>query len=382
MADKKDFYETLGINKGAGADEIKKAYRSLAKKYHPDMNPGDKDAEQKFKEINEAYGILSDPDKKAKYDAYGHAAFEQGGGGGYGGGFGGFSDFGDFGDIFSNIFGGGFGGGSSRSRRANAPMNGSDINVRIVLSFEEAAFGCNKKISFNRIENCPDCKGSGAEKGSSIDKCSKCSGTGRVMTQQRTMFGVMQSESTCPDCHGSGKIIKNPCKNCNGKGMIRIKKSYPVDVPAGIDDGMSFTIRGLGNEGKNGGIAGDLVVQVSVRPHAIFERDGKDLYCDVSLSFAEAALGAKIKIPTLDGEVEYDIPEGTQTGTQFTIKQKGIVDVYGRGSRGNLYVRAVVDTPKNLTEEQKKLLREFADSCGEKSYSKKSSFFDRFKKRG
>lgn len=381
MADKKDFYETLGINKGAGADEIKKAYRSLAKKYHPDMNPGDKEAEQKFKEINEAYGVLSDPDKKSKYDAYGHAAFEQGGGG-YGGGFNGFGDFGDFGDIFSNIFGGGFGGSSSRQRRANAPVNGSDINVRIVLSFEEAAFGCTKQISFNRIENCPDCKGTGAEKGSSVDKCPKCSGTGRVMTQQRTMFGVMQSETTCPDCHGSGKHIKNPCKNCSGKGMIRIKKTYPVDVPKGIDDGMSFTIRGLGNEGKNGGIAGDLVVQVSVRPHAIFERDGKDLYCDVSLTFAEAALGAKIKIPTLEGEVEYDIPEGTQTGTMFTIKQKGIVDVYGRGSKGNLYVRAVVDTPRNLTEEQKKILREFAQSCGDKSQQKKGSFFDRFKKRG
>ena len=380
MADKRDFYETLGISKGASADEIKKAYRSMAKKYHPDMNPDNKEAERKFKEVNEAYEVLSDPDKKAKYDTYGHSAFEQGGGG-YGGGFSGFDGFGDFGDIFSNIFGGGF-GGSSRSRRPNGPVNGSDINVRIVLTFEEAAFGCNKQISFNRIENCPDCKGSGAEKGTTVDKCSRCSGTGRVMTQQRTVFGMVQSESTCPECNGSGKHIKNPCKNCNGKGMIRIKKTYPVDVPAGIDDGMSFTIRGLGNEGKNGGIAGDLVVQVSVRPHAIFERDGKDIYCDVSLSFAEAALGSRIKIPTLDGEIEYDIPEGTQTGTEFTIKQKGIVDVYGRGSRGNLYVRAVVDTPRNLTEEQKRLLREFADSCGEKNHSKKSSFFDRFKKRG
>ncbi|MBO5374712.1 MAG: molecular chaperone DnaJ [Clostridia bacterium] len=379
MADKKDFYETLGISKGASADEIKKAYRSLAKKYHPDMNPGDKDAEQKFKEINEAYGVLSDADKKAKYDAYGHAAFEQGGAGGYGGGFG---DFGDFGDIFSNIFGGGFGSSRSSSRRANMAVNGSDISARIVISFEEAAFGCNKQISFNRIENCPDCKGSGAEKGTTVDKCAKCSGTGRIMTQQRTMFGVMQSESVCPDCRGTGKKIKNPCKNCSGKGMIRIKKTYPVDIPAGIDDGMSFTIRGLGNEGKNGGIAGDLVVQVSVRPHAIFERDGKDIYCDVSLSYAEAALGAKIKIPTLDGEIEYDIPEGTQTDTIFTIKQKGIVDVYGRGSKGNLYVKAVVETPRNLSEEQKKLLREFASTCGDKNQSKKGSFFDRFKKRG
>ena len=246
---KQDYYETLGLSKGASADDIKKAYRSLAKKYHPDMNPGNKEAEQKFKEINEAYGVLSDADKKSKYDAYGHAAFEQGGGG-YGGGFSGFDGFGDFGDIFSNIFGGGFGGSRSSSRRANAPMNGSDINARIVISFEEAAFGCRKEIAFNRIESCPDCKGSGAEKGSTIEKCSHCSGTGRVVTQNRTPFGIMQSESTCPSCNGSGKIIKKPCKNCSGKGMIRIKKTQTVDIPAGIDDRMSFTVRGLGNEGK------------------------------------------------------------------------------------------------------------------------------------
>ncbi len=379
MADKRDYYEVLGIQKGASADEIKKAYRSLAKKYHPDMNPGNAEAEQKFKEINEAYGVLSDADKKAKYDAYGHSAFEAGGGGySQGGGF----DFSDIFSGFSDIFGGGFGGSRSSSRRANGPINGADISAHIVISFEEAAFGCKKEISFNRIENCPDCKGSGAQKGTSADKCSACNGTGRVVTQQRTMFGIMQSESACPNCNGTGKIIKNPCKNCNGKGMIRIKKTETIEIPAGIDDRMSVTVRGLGNEGKNGGRAGDLIVQISVRPHAIFERDGKDLYCDVSLSFTEAALGAKIKIPTLDGEIEYDIPEGTQTDTMFTIKQKGVADVYGRGSKGNLYVKAVVETPKNLTDEQKELLRAFAGSYKEKDSSKKSGFFGRFKKRG
>lgn len=379
MANKRDYYEVLGIQKGASADEIKKAYRSLAKKYHPDMNPGNAEAEQRFKEINEAYGILSDADKKAKYDAYGHAAFEAGGGGySQGGGF-------DFSDIFSgfgDIFGGGFGSSRSSSRRANGPVNGADISAHIVISFEEAAFGCKKEISFNRIENCPDCGGSGAQKGTSADKCSACSGTGRVVTQQRTMFGIMQSESACPNCNGTGKIIKNPCKNCNGKGMIRIKRTEKIEIPAGIDDRMSVTVRGLGNEGKNGGRAGDLIVQVSVRPHAIFERDGKDLYCDVSLSFAEAALGATIKIPTLDGEIDYNIPEGTQTDTIFTIKGKGVADVYGRSSKGNLYVKAVVETPRNLTEEQKELLRTFAGSYKEKDSSKKNGFFGRFKKRG
>lgn len=380
MADKRDYYEVLGVQKGASADEIKKAYRSLAKKYHPDMNPGDKDAEQKFKEVNEAYGVLSDPDKKSKYDSFGHAAFDGTAGGGYGAGFDGF----DMGDIFSSIFGGGFGGSNSRTR-PNGPINGANIDAHIVLSFEEAAFGCKKEISFNRIENCPDCRGSGAAKGTAPERCTRCSGTGRVVTQQRTIFGVMQSENDCPTCRGTGRIIKSPCKNCSGKGMIRIKKTQVVDIPAGIDDRMRVTVRGLGNEGKNGGTAGDLVVQVSVRPHAIFERDGKDLYCDVSLSFTEAALGATIKIPTLEGEMEYNVPEGTQTDTVFTIKQKGLADVYGRGSKGNLYVKAVVETPKNLTEEQKELLRKLAESSQEKYNSgKKNSggFFSRFKKRG
>ena len=376
MADKQDYYETLGVNKGAGDDEIKKAYRQMAKKYHPDMNPGDAEAEKKFKEVNEAYEVLSDADKRAKYDQYGHAAFDPNSGFGGGGGFGGF-DF-DMGDIFSSFFGGGFGGGRSQSR-ANAPIAGDDIGLRVVLSFEEAAFGCKREVSYARVQKCGDCSGSGAKKGTSPEKCTKCGGRGTVTVQQRTAFGMMQSTKACPDCNGTGKIIKTPCENCRGKGYVKINKKLEVTIPAGIDDGQRIALRSQGNEGRNGGPAGDLIIQVSVRPHAIFERDGNDIYCEVPVSFAEAALGATIKIPTLEGQMDYEIPEGTQTGTVFTIKQKGINAVNSR-SRGNLYVKVVVETPKSLNAEQKKLLRSFADSLGEKNSAKKASFFSKFKK--
>ena len=377
MADKQDYYEVLGISKGASADEIKKAYRAMAKKYHPDMNPDDKEAEKKFKEANEAYEVLSDPDKKAKYDQFGHAAFDQSGGFGGGGFSGGF----DMDDILSGIFGGGFGGfggfGGSRSR-ANAPIQGSDVYARVVLSFEEAAFGCQKDVSFARVERCEECTGTGAKKGTTPDKCTRCGGRGTVTTQQRTPFGIVQSQGTCPDCGGTGKIIKTPCENCRGKGYVKVDKKFGINFPEGIDEGQRI-VRGQGNAGRNGGPAGDLVVEVSVRPHAIFERDGTDIYCEVPITFAEAALGAKIKIPTLDGEMEYTIPEGTQTGTTFTLKQKGIKSLNGFG-KGNLYVKAVVETPKGLSDDQKKILRQFADSCGEKNFTKKSSFFSKFKK--
>ena len=376
MADKQDYYETLGISKGASDDEIKRAYRQMAKKYHPDMNPGNAEAEQKFKEVNEAYEVLSDADKRAKYDQYGHAAFDPSSGFGGGGGFGGF-DF-DMGDIFSSFFGGGFGGSRSQSR-ANAPIAGDDIGVRVVLSFEEAAFGCKREVTYARVQKCGDCSGSGAKKGTSPEKCTKCGGRGTVTVQQRTAFGMMQSTKACPDCGGTGKIIKTPCENCRGKGYVKINKKLDVTIPAGIDDGQRIALRGQGNEGRNGGPAGDLVIQVSVRPHAIFERDGNDIYCEVPLTFAEAALGAKIKIPTLEGEIDYEIPEGTQTGTMFTIKGKGITAVNSR-SKGNLYVKVVVETPKSMNAEQKKLLRAFADSLGEKNFTKKSSFFSKFKK--
>ena len=376
MADKQDYYETLGINKGAGADEIKKAYRQMAKKYHPDMNPGNAEAEQKFKEVNEAYAVLSDPEKKAQYDQYGHAAFDQTSGFGGGGGFG-FGDF-DMGDIFSSFFGGGFGGSRSQSR-ANAPVEGDDIGVRVILSFEEAVFGCKKEVSFARVEKCGDCSGTGAKKGTSPEKCTQCGGTGTVRVQQRTAFGVMQSTRACSACSGTGKIIKTPCDNCRGKGYVKVNKKFDINIPAGIDDGQRIAHRGQGDAGRNGGPNGDLVIQVSVRPHPIFERDGNDIYCEVPITFAEATLGAKIKIPTLEGNMDYDIPEGTQTGTVFTIKQKGINAVNSR-SKGNLYVKVVVETPKSLNSEQKKLLRAFADSCGEKNFAKKTSFFSRFKK--
>ncbi|MBQ8145821.1 MAG: molecular chaperone DnaJ [Clostridia bacterium] len=375
MADKQDYYEVLGLSKGAGADEIKKAYRQMAKKYHPDMNPDNKEAEQKFKEVNEAYAVLSDPEKKAQYDQYGHAAFDQSTG--YGaGGFGGF-DF-DMGDIFSSFFGGGFGSSHSQSR-ANAPIPGDDIGVRVILSFEEAVFGCKKEVTFGRVQKCDSCSGSGAKKGTSPERCTKCGGSGTVRVQQRTAFGMMQSTRACPDCNGTGKIIKTPCDNCRGKGYVKINKKLEVSIPAGIDDGQRIALRSQGNEGRNGGAAGDLIIQVSVRPHPIFERDGNDIYCEVPITFAEAALGATIKIPTLEGQMDYDIPEGTQTGTVFTIKQKGINAVNSR-TRGNLYVKVVVETPKSLTEEQKKILRQFADSCGEKNFAKKTSFFSKFKK--
>lgn len=377
MADKQDYYEALGISKGASADEIKKAYRQMAKKYHPDMNPGNAEAEQKFKEVNEAYAVLSDPEKKSQYDQFGHAAFDQSTG--YGaGGFGGFGDF-DMGDIFSSFFGGGFGGSSRSQSRANAPIPGDDIGVRVILSFEEAVFGCKKEVSYGRVQKCDDCSGSGAKKGTSPEKCTKCGGSGTVRVQQRTAFGVMQSTRACPDCNGTGKIIKTPCDNCRGKGYVKVNKKLEVTIPAGIDDGQRIALRSQGNEGRNGGAPGDLVIQVAVRPHPIFERDGYDVYCEVPITFAEAALGAKIKIPTLEGQMDYDIPEGTQTGTVFTIKQKGISAVNSR-SKGNLYVKVVVETPKSLSEEQKKILRQFADSCGEKNFSKKSSFFSKFKK--
>lgn len=379
MADKRDYYEVLGIGKGASQDEIKKAYRKMAKQYHPDVNPGNAEAEQKFKEVNEAYSVLSDEEKKAQYDQFGHAAFEQGGGGGYSyGGAGGFGDFGgfDMGDIFSSIFGG---GSSNRANRAKAPVDGEDIVIRLVISFEEAAFGCKKEVSYPRVQKCSECSGTGAQKPSDVEKCSRCGGRGTVTMQQRTIFGMTQTSRPCPDCNGTGEIIKKPCSNCKGKKMVRITKKIDVDIPAGINDGQRVAFRSLGHEGRNGGYAGDLFVQVSVRPHPVFERDGYDLYCEYPITFAEATLGAKIKVPTLEEDVELEIPEGTQTGTRFTIRKKGITMLNSSG-KGNLYVTVVVETPKGLTSEQKKLMQKFAESCGEKNFTKKSGFFKKFKK--
>ncbi len=371
MADtKRDYYEVLGVDKSADADSIKKAYRSLAKKYHPDMNPGDKEAELKFKEINEAYDVLSDPDKKAKYDQYGHAAFDPASGGGYGG-FGGFGgmDF-DISDIFSSFFGG-------SSQRRNGPQRGSDIGVRVRLTFEEAVFGCKKDISYQRIQKCDSCGGSGAAAGTSAKTCPTCGGSGQVRVQQQTVFGVMQTQRTCDTCKGRGKVVETPCSACRGNGFVKANKKLTVTIPAGIDDGERIALRGQGNEGQSGGAAGDLAVIISVTPHAFFERDGYDVYCDVPITFTEAALGAEINIPMLDGsEYKYNIPEGTQTGTRFTLRGKGIQRI-NSNRKGDMYVTVVVETPTGLSSEQKQLLREFDDSSKSK-YSKRGKFFKKF----
>ena len=374
MADKRDYYEVLGLDKSADDAAIKKAYRQLAKKYHPDMNPGDSEAEAKFKEVNEAYAVLSDSEKKAKYDQYGHAAFDPASGAG---GFGGFDfegDFGGFGDIFSSFFGGGFGGGSS-SRR-NGPVRGDDVYTRITISFEEAAFGCKKEVSYNRIEKCSDCSGTGAKKGTSPTTCTACGGTGSVRTQTRTPLGIMQSTRACDACRGTGKIIKEPCQNCRGTGNVKITKKLDVSIPAGIDDTQKIALRGEGNTGRNGGASGDLIIGINVRPHPIFERSGVDIYCEVPVTFVDAALGAEIDIPTLEGKQKYTIPEGTQNGTVFTLKGKGITRVNSK-SRGDLYITIIVEVPKNLNSEQKALLRQFGESCGDKQYAKRTSFFKR-----
>ncbi len=373
MADtKRDYYEVLGVDKNADEATIKKAYRTLAKKYHPDMNPGDKEAEAKFKEVNEAYDVLSDPDKKAKYDQYGHAAFDPSAGGGAG--FGGFGDFGgfDINDIFSSFFGGASGG----STRRNGPVRGDDITVRLTISFEESVFGCKKEVSYNKIQKCADCSGTGAAKGSSPKTCSACGGSGQVRVQQRTPFGIMQTQKTCDACHGTGKIIENKCPNCRGTGFVRVPKKLEVNIPAGIDDGQQLSLRYQGSDGMNGGNAGDLNIIISVRPHSVFERDGDDLYCEVPITYAEATLGAEIEIPILEGSMKYTIPEGTQTGTVFTLRNKGVTRVNSK-VRGNLYITVVVEVPKNLTSEQKNLLEKFAASCGESNYSKRTSFFKR-----
>lgn len=382
MADKRDFYEVLGLSKGASDDEIKRAFRKLAKQYHPDLNPGNKEAEQKFKEVNEAYSVLSDPDKKAKYDAYGHAGVDPNYGAGQGGGFGGgFSGFDDLGDVFSSFFGGGFGGGfgNSSGRSANnAPQKGQNRQASISISFEEAAFGCKKDISFTRVENCPDCSGTGAAKGTSPETCPNCKGSGTVTTQQRTPLGVFRSQSVCDKCRGKGKIVKTPCTTCSGSGMVRKSKKLTVNIPAGIDDGQSIVLSGQGDVGRNGGPNGDAYLTVNVKKHKIFERDGMNIYCDVPITFAEAALGATIKVPTLEGAVEHQIPEGTQSGKIFTLKNKGITEIHGT-RRGDLEFRVIVEVPKNLNTKQKELLKEFAESCGEKNNVQKKNFLDKVK---
>lgn len=382
---KRDYYEVLGVSKSASADEIKKAYRQCAKKYHPDLNPGDKTAEKKFKEANEAYEVLSDEQKKARYDQYGHAGVDPNFGAG-GGGFGGFEDF-DLGDIFGSFFGGGGFGGAQRSN-PNAPRKGTPVQTSVTISFEEAAKGCKKKVSFTRVETCSGCGGSGCASGTSAETCKTCGGRGQVNQQQRTPFGVMNTTKRCPACGGKGKTIKTPCKKCRGTGFEGKRTELEVNIPAGIDDRQTLSVRGAGNMGENGGPAGDLRVNVNVRPHPFFTREGFDVYCDFTVTFAQAALGDTVYIPTLDGKVKYELPAGTQPGTVFPFRNRGIQQLGGR-NRGSQYVRIVVDVPKNLSQQQKNMLREFNDSLtgkpknnvddGHTVGEEKKSFFDKFK---
>ena len=378
MADKRDYYEVLGLQKGASAEDIKKAYRKAAMKYHPDRNPGDKEAEEKFKEVGEAYEVLSDDEKRARYDQYGFAGvdpnYAAGGAGGYGGfdGFGGFGGFGDLGDIFGDLFGGGSGrrsGGQSSARR------GENIMSRLDLTFEEAAFGCDKEISVPRIENCVACNGTGSADGN-IETCSKCRGTGQERVIQNFMGMQMQSTTTCSQCGGRGKIIKTPCNTCKGKGKVRRTNTVSVKVPAGVNDGQSVRVRGEGNVGTGGAPNGDLLAEVHIKPHKLFKRREFDVYCEVPISFAQAALGAEIEVPTLDGKVSYTIPEGTQTGREFILRGKGIPQVGNPKLRGDHHFSVVVETPTKLTNEQKELLRQFDGTVSRSVTPKRKGFQD------
>ena len=375
--DKRDYYEVLGVDKSVSDDELKKAYRKAAKKYHPDLNPGDKEAEQKFKEVNEAYEVLSDKEKRARYDQFGHAGVDPNygaGAGGYGGGFTG--DFGDLGDIFNSFFGGGFGGG--RQSNPNAPRRGNDTAAAVNLSFEEAAKGCRKTVKVTKIDNCKECGGSGAEKGSTPKTCPVCHGTGQVSATQRTPFGVMQTQKVCDNSHGRGKFIDKPCLTCAGKGRIRLTVEQTVDIPAGIDDGQVINLRGGGDAGANGGPAGDLRITANVRPHPIFERNGYDVYCEIPITFAQAALGDEIVVPTLDGKVKFTIHEGTQPGDEFKLRGKGIQRLNYAG-KGDEYVKITVEVPRDLSKAQKDKLREFDSVTNEKNYKKKKSFSEKIK---
>lgn len=375
---KRDYYEVLGVSRGASEDEIKKAYKKMARKYHPDLNPGDKTAEEKFKEVNEAYELLSDADKKARYDQYGHAGVDPNfGAGGFGGGFDGSFDFGDLGDIFGSFFGGGFGGG--RRTNPNAPQRGESIRMSIAISFEEAAFGCEKAVTVERYETCDTCHGNGCAPGTSPEVCPDCHGTGTVQVRRQTPMGVFATSSPCPKCGGKGRIIHQPCKDCRGSGMVRKKKTIQASIPAGIDNGQTISIRGQGNAGKNGGPAGDLLITITVRPHELFRREGTSVLCEAPITFTQAVLGAELEIPTIDGKVKYTLPEGTQSGTTFRLKGKGIPSINGRG-RGDQYVTVYIETPKNLNKEQKEALKKFAETMGESNYEEQKKFFKKFKK--
>lgn len=377
MADKRDYYEVLGLQKGASDNDIKKAFRKMAMKYHPDKNPGDKVAEEKFKEINEAYAVLSDPEKKEKYDRFGHAGVDPNSG--FGGGAGGFGGFGGFEDIF-DMFGGAFGGfgGGSRGRRNNGPRKGSDLQKAVTITFEEAAFGTKKEIRLNKYVKCKTCGGSGAAPGTSKKSCPKCGGTGEIRTAQRTPLGTFQSVSPCPDCNGTGEINETPCPDCGGSGKTRGNVTISVNIPAGVDNDSVIPIKGQGEPGVNGGPDGDLYIVINVEPHKIFERRGQDLWLEIPITFDQAALGDDIIVPTLEGKVSYKVPSGTQPDTIFRLKGKGIKSVRGN-RKGDLYVKVNLEVPTKLNSKQKKAISAMAEKVTGECYQKKSSFLDSLK---
>ena len=376
MADKRDYYEVLGLQKGASDNDIKKAFRKMAMKYHPDKNPGDKVAEEKFKEINEAYAVLSDPEKE-KYDRFGHAGVDPNSG--FGGGAGGFGGFGGFEDIF-DMFGGAFGGfgGGSRGRRNNGPRKGSDLQKAVTITFEEAAFGTKKEIRLNKYVKCKTCGGSGAAPGTSKKSCPKCGGTGEIRTAQRTPLGTFQSVSPCPDCNGTGEINETPCPDCGGSGKTRDNVTISVNIPAGVDNDSVIPIKGQGEPGVNGGPDGDLYIVINVEPHKIFERRGQDLWLEIPITFDQAALGDDIIVPTLEGKVSYKVPSGTQPDTIFRLKGKGIKSVRGN-RKGDLYVKVNLEVPTKLNSKQKKAISAMAEKVTGECYQKKSSFLDSLK---
>ena len=375
MADKRDYYEVLGVDRNADDATLKKAYRKLAKKYHPDMNPGDKEAEAKFKEATEAYGVLSDPDKRRQYDQFGHAAFENGGGGA--GGFGGFDFSGDMGDIFGDIFGDLF-GGSGRRRANNGPMKGANLRAAVNIMFQEAITGCEKELEITLKDPCTKCNGTGAKPGTSPETCPKCNGSGQVVMTQQSMFGMVRNVTVCPDCQGTGKIIREKCPDCRGTGFTSSRKKIQVSVPAGIDDGQSIRIRDKGEPGTNGGPRGDLLVEVRVARHAIFQREDMNIFSTADISFAQAALGGTIRIPTVDGDVEYEVKPGTQPNTRIRLKGKGVPSLRNRNVRGDHYVTLNLKVPTSLSNESKEALRKFDETLGG-SGTKKKSFKEKLK---
>ena len=379
MADKRDYYEVLGVDKNADDATLKKAYRKLAKKYHPDMNPGDKEAEAKFKEATEAYSVLSDAEKRRQYDQFGHAAFENGGGGA-GGGFGGFDFGGDMGDIFGDIFGDLFGGGGGRRRANNGPMKGANLRAAVNIMFQEAITGCDKELEINLKDPCKKCNGTGAKPGTSPETCKKCNGSGQVVMTQQSMFGMVRNVTVCPDCQGTGKIIREKCPDCRGTGFTSSRKKIQVSIPAGIDDGQSIRIRDKGEPGTNGGPRGDLLVEVRVARHPVFAREDMNIFSSARISFAQAALGGKIRIPTVDGDVEYEVKPGTQPNTRIRLKGKGVPSLRNKNIRGDHYVTLTLQVPTNLSNESKEALRKFDETLGGNGTApKKKSFKEKLK---